>query len=70
MEEKSKVVSKTQAAILCFFFGIFGIHRLSMGYKNWWLMPLTIGGFGFWSLFDFLKIVTGKMTMAGGTPLS
>ncbi|MBN2663760.1 MAG: TM2 domain-containing protein [Bacteroidales bacterium] len=65
-----KPISKTTASILSFFFGIFGIHRLRMGYKNWWLMPMTLGGFLIWHLFDFLKIMTGKMTMADGTPLS
>ncbi len=63
-------ISKTKAAIICFFFGVLGIHRLMMGYKNWWLMPLTLGGFFLWSLFDFIRIMTGKMTMADGRPLS
>lgn len=63
-------MSKTKAAIICFFLGILGIHRLMMGYKNWWLMPLTLGGLFMWNLVDFLRIVTGKMTMADGTPLS
>lgn len=62
-------MSKTKAAIICFFLGILGIHRLMMGYKNWWLMPFTLGGFFIWNLIDFLRIVTGKMTMADGTPL-
>ena len=65
----NKQVSKTTAAILSFFFGIFGVHRLIMGYKNWWLMPMTLGGLTFWALFDFIRIVTGQMKMADGTDL-
>lgn len=64
-----KAISKTTASVVCFFFGILGVHRLLMGYKNWWLMPLTLGGLWFWSLYDFISIATGKMKMADGTEL-
>ncbi|MEA3450780.1 MAG: TM2 domain-containing protein [Bacteroidota bacterium] len=65
----TKTITQTKAAFLCFFLGLIGIHRLVMGYKNWWLMPLTLGGFWIWSLYDFVRIMTGKMTMADGTKL-
>ena len=65
----TKAINKTTAATLCFFFGIFGIHRLLMGYKNWWLMPITLGGLAFWSFWDFVNILLDRMTMANGTPL-
>ncbi len=68
--ENKKAISKTKAGILCFFLGLLGIHRLVLGYKNWWIMALTLGGFWLWSLSDFVRIMTGKMTMADGTPLS
>lgn len=64
-----KPLSTKSASFIAFFFGLLGIHRLLMGYKNWWLMPLTLGGFWIWSLFDLFRIVTGNMTMADGTPL-
>jgi len=66
---KKRTVTKTQAATICFFLGLLGIHRLVMGYKNWWLMAFTLGGFWIWSLYDFSRIVTGKMKMADGTEL-
>ncbi|MCK9256017.1 MAG: NINE protein [Bacteroidales bacterium] len=33
-------------ALICWFAGALGIHRLLMGYKNWWLMLITVGGCG------------------------
>lgn len=53
-----------------FFLGIFGIHRLIMGYKWWWLMFLTMGGIGVWSLLDIWRLYTRQLPMADGTPLS
>jgi len=55
--------------IVSFFLGGLGIHRLMMGYNNWWLMLLTAGGCGIWTLVDFIQIATGKMGMADGRPL-
>ncbi len=56
--------------LLSFFLGGLGIHRLLMGYPNWWLMLITGGGCGIWALYDFIQIVTGNMTMADGRELS
>ena len=53
-----------------FFLGIFGIHRLIMGYKWWWLMFLTMGGIGVWSLLDIWRLYTRDLPMADGTPLA
>ena len=50
-------------------FGYFGIHRLLMGYKNWWIQLITLGGCGIWALYDLIMIITDKMPMADGTPL-
>jgi len=41
-----------------------------MGYSNWWLMLITLGGCGIWTLIDFIKIITGGMKMADGRDLS
>ena len=68
MSEKP-IQQKTTMAIIAFFAGGLGIHRLMMGYGNWWLMLLTLGGCGFWTLFDFIQILTGNMGMADGRPL-
>lgn len=53
----------------CFFLGVFGIHRYFMGYKWWWLMFLTMGGLGIWSLLDLWRLYSRSLTMADGTPL-
>ena len=69
MSEQKPVQSKMTMAIICWFVGSLGIHRLMMGYKNWWLMLLTAGGCGIWTLIDFIKILTGSMKMADGRDL-
>ncbi len=63
------VQPKMKMAIICWFLGGFGIHRMMMGYSNWWLMLLTCGGCGIWTIIDLIKIFTGKMGMADGRPL-
>ena len=55
--------------LIVFGVGYLGIHRLLMGYKNWWIQLLTAGGCGIWTLYDFIMIITDKMPMADGTPL-
>tara|TARA_B110000483_G_C17984292_1_gene460965 strand:+ start:198 stop:311 length:114 start_codon:yes stop_codon:yes gene_type:complete len=35
--------------LISFFLGGLGIHRLMMGYSNWWLMLITLGGCGLWT---------------------
>jgi TM2 domain-containing membrane protein YozV len=68
MEEK-KVQSKVTMIIVCWFLGSLGIHRLMMGYSNWWLMLITLGGCGIWTIIDLIQIIMGKMGMADGRPL-
>ena len=68
MAEK-ELQDKTTMIIVSFFLGGLGIHRLMMGYKNWWLQLLTAGGCGIWALIDFIQIATGNMGMADGRPL-
>lgn len=70
MAEQKELQSKMTMAIVCWFLGALGIHRLMMGYKNWWLMLLTAGGCGIWTLIDFIQILTGSMKMADGRDLS
>lgn len=70
MAEQKPAQSKTLMALMSFLFGAFGIHRLMMGYSNWWLMPLTAGGCGLWALLDFIKIATGSMKMSDGRDLN
>ena len=70
MSEQKELQSKLTMAIVCWFLGSLGIHRLMMGHKNWWLMLLTAGGCGIWTLIDFIQILTGSMKMADGRDLS
>lgn len=69
MTELKPVQQKTTMILISFFLGGLGIHRLMMGYKNWWLMLITLGGCGIWALIDFIRIITGSMKMADGREL-
>lgn len=60
---KSQIV----ALLLCFFLGGLGIHRLYLGYSNWWLQLITLGGCGIWALIDLIRIITGDMKPADGS---
>lgn len=61
---------KTMMLLIALFLGSLGIHRMMMGYKNWWLQLITFGGCGIWSLIDVIKIATGSMKMADGRDLT
>jgi len=62
-DKKSQIV----ALLLCFFLGGLGMHRLYLGYKNWWLMLITAGGCGIWALIDLIRIIMGDMKPADGS---
>ncbi len=56
--------------LLCFFLGVFGIHRFYAGKVGTGiLMLITFGGFGIWSLIDFIMIVCGNFTDKDGLPI-
>tara|TARA_B100001013_G_scaffold204394_1_gene123918 strand:- start:82 stop:297 length:216 start_codon:yes stop_codon:yes gene_type:complete len=69
-EDEKPAQSKAIMLIVCWILGALGIHRLMMGYGNWWLMLITLGGCGIWVLVDFIKILTGSMKMADGRDLT
>lgn len=47
--------------LLCFFLGIFGVHRFYVGkIGTGILMVFTLGGLGIWSLIDFVMIACGN----------
>lgn len=47
--------------LLCFFLGMFGIHRFYVGkIGTGILMLLTLGGLGIWTMIDFIIIVCGN----------
>ena len=70
MAEEKQLQTKTMMILICLFLGGLGIHRMMMGYGNWWLMLITAGGCGIWTLIDLFKIITGSMGMADGRPLT
>lgn len=69
MAQEKPVQQKSTMILISFFLGGLGIHRLMMGYSNWWLMLITAGGCGVWALIDFIMIITGGMKMADGREL-
>ncbi len=69
MAEQKELQSKTTMILISFFLGGLGIDRFLMGYSNWWIKLITLGGCGIWSLIDFIMIATGSMKMADGRPL-
>lgn len=69
MAELKPVQSKTTMILVCLFLGGIGVHRLMMGYSNWWLMLITLGGCGVWSLIDLIKLITGSLKMSDGRDL-
>ena len=53
--------SKSKAELLCFFFGVFGLHRFyveKIGTGFLWLF--TLGFLGIGVLIDFLLVLNGK----------
>jgi hypothetical protein len=62
-EGKSQIV----AFLLCFFFGLLGIHRFYLGYVGIGLIQLfTLGGFGIWAFIDLIMIAFGALKPKGG----
>jgi hypothetical protein len=53
--------------LLCFFLGVFGIHRFYTGHTAIGVVQLlTLGGCGIWALIDFIMIIVGSFRDAQG----
>ena len=61
--------TKLTAILLAIFTGGFGVDRFYLGYTGLGVVKLlTAGGFGIWSLIDLIRICTGSLRPAGGSP--
>lgn len=59
--------SKGAAAVLCFFFGILGIHRFYVGKVGTGLLWMfTLGLCGLGEIVDFIMILCGSFTDKSG----
>lgn len=62
------VKSRGVAAVLCFFLGVFGIHRFYVGKVGTGIIWLFTGGFlGIGAIIDFIMILCGSFTDKSGT---
>lgn len=60
----------TITTLLCFFLGVFGIHRFYVGkILTGILMLITGGGFGIWYIIDLIMLIMGKFTDDEGRPI-
>jgi TM2 domain-containing membrane protein YozV len=63
--------SWTAALLLCFFFGVLGVHRFYVGKVGTGILQLiTFGAFGLWPLIDLIMIAVGKFTDKQGLALA
>lgn len=59
------------AFLLCFFLGVFGVHRFYAGKIGTGILELiTFGGFGIWWLVDIILLVTGSFTDGSGQKIT
>ncbi|HEY2851461.1 MAG TPA: TM2 domain-containing protein [Gemmatimonadaceae bacterium] len=59
------------AFLLCFFFGVFGVHRFYAAKIGTGVLELvTIGSFGIWWLVDLILIATGSFTDGDGSKIT
>ena len=61
IEDDRSDKSFVAALLLCFFFGVLGVHRFYVGkIGTGILMLLTGGGCGIWMIVDFVLIATSN----------
>ena len=68
MEPNVSPRSRLAAALLCFFLGVFGVHRFYVGKVGTGILTIvTFGGFfGLWPMIDLILILVGAFTDAEG----
>jgi TM2 domain-containing membrane protein YozV len=66
VSEQSRLI----AALLCWFVGVFGVHRFYVGKVGTGLLMLfTFGGLGIWTLIDLIIILVGSFKDKSQLPL-
>jgi TM2 domain-containing membrane protein YozV len=70
-EEQPKNENKwLTTLLLCWFLGVFGVHRFYTGHTAIGVIQLlTAGGCGIWTLIDFIIIIVGNYKDANGNPI-
>ncbi|MDP9141985.1 MAG: TM2 domain-containing protein [Pseudomonadota bacterium] len=59
------------AFLLCFFFGVLGIHRFYVGKVGTGIAQIfTLGGLGIWALIDMIMIIVGAFTDKDGAKIT
>lgn len=59
------------AVLLCFFLGVFGVHRFYAGKTGTGVLQLvTLGGFGLWALVDLVLLATGNFRDGDGDKIT
>ena len=66
-EQRNKWIT---CLLLCWFLGVFGVHRFYTGHTALGVVQLlTLGGCGIWTIIDFIIIVSGNFKDAQGNPI-
>lgn len=68
IEQRNKWIT---CLLLCWFLGVFGVHRFYTGHTALGVVQLlTLGGCGIWTIIDFIIIVSGNFKDAQGNPIT
>ncbi len=63
-EQRTKWIT---CLLLCWFLGVFGIHRFYTGHTAIGVVQLlTLGGCGIWYIIDFIIIISGSFKDSQG----